>query len=75
MRGVLGCDVALDMGKPGNVEGCRTDRFRGYHDSMGLSSAARREPALGYQGAAKLIAIGLVTVGCTLMGLRKQESA
>ncbi|MFC9283001.1 hypothetical protein [Streptomyces collinus] len=30
-----------------------------------------QERALGYHGAAKLIAIGLVSVGCTLMGRRR----
>ncbi|MET8586207.1 hypothetical protein ABZX39_35865 [Streptomyces collinus] len=30
-----------------------------------------QEPVFGYYGAAKLIAIGLVTVGCTLMGRRR----
>ncbi|MFJ9732734.1 hypothetical protein ACIRUL_15490 [Streptomyces sp. NPDC101171] len=32
-----------------------------------------KEPAFGYHGAAKLIAIGLVTVGCTLMGRRRRQ--
>ncbi|MFF5026092.1 hypothetical protein ACWCPJ_16825 [Streptomyces collinus] len=34
-----------------------------------------REPALRYYGAAKLIAIGLVTVGCTLMNRRRGRPA
>lgn len=34
-----------------------------------------QEPALGYHGAAKLIAIGLVTVGCTLMSRRRGRPA
>lgn len=34
-----------------------------------------QEPALGYHGAAKLIAIGLVTVGCTLMSRRRSRPA
>jgi len=34
-----------------------------------------QESALGYHGAAKLIAIGLVTVGCTLMGRRRGQPA
>lgn len=34
-----------------------------------------QEPASGYHGAAKLIAIGLVTVGCTLMSRRRRRQA
>ncbi|WP_317447568.1 hypothetical protein [Streptomyces collinus] len=34
-----------------------------------------QEPALAYHGAAKLIAIGLVTVGCTLMSRRRSRPA
>ncbi|KUN81110.1 hypothetical protein AQJ66_24395 [Streptomyces bungoensis] len=34
-----------------------------------------QEPASGYHGAAKLIAIGLVTVGCTLMSRRRGQPA
>ncbi|WP_445281869.1 hypothetical protein [Streptomyces sp. DSM 118148] len=34
-----------------------------------------QEPAFGYHGAAKLIAIGLVTVGCTLMSRRRGRPA
>ncbi|MCF3133837.1 hypothetical protein [Streptomyces olivochromogenes] len=33
------------------------------------------ESASGYYGAAKLIAIGLVTVGCTLLGRRRARAA
>ncbi|MFF4749467.1 hypothetical protein ACWD5R_21340 [Streptomyces sp. NPDC002514] len=33
------------------------------------------EPASGYYGAAKVIAIGLVTVGCTLLGRRRTRAA
>ncbi|MGW4565974.1 hypothetical protein ACWEN3_27355 [Streptomyces sp. NPDC004561] len=33
------------------------------------------EPASGYYGAAKVVAIGLVTVGCTLMGRRRARAA
>ncbi|WEB44718.1 hypothetical protein MOV08_39170 [Streptomyces yunnanensis] len=33
------------------------------------------EPAAGYHGAAKVIAIGLVTVGCTLLGRRRIRAA
>ncbi|MER6842496.1 hypothetical protein [Streptomyces platensis] len=33
------------------------------------------ELASGYYGAAKIIAIGLVTVGCTLLGRRRVRAA
>ncbi|WP_239010271.1 hypothetical protein [Streptomyces sp. 769] len=33
------------------------------------------ESAAGYHGAAKVIAIGLVTVGCTLLGRRRIRAA
>ncbi|MFI1367508.1 hypothetical protein [Streptomyces griseochromogenes] len=33
------------------------------------------EPASGYYGASKVIAIGLVTVGCTLLGRRRTRGA
>ncbi|MFF0851096.1 hypothetical protein ACFYVM_08600 [Streptomyces sp. NPDC003280] len=41
---------------------------------LGLPGAPQ-EPAFGYHGAAKLIAIGLVTVGCTLLGRRRARTA
>ncbi|MFG2094035.1 hypothetical protein [Streptomyces sp. NPDC048612] len=33
------------------------------------------EPASGYYGVSKVIAIGLVTVGCTLLGRRRTRAA
>ncbi|MGA5565114.1 hypothetical protein ACPCUV_28660 [Streptomyces platensis] len=38
-------------------------------------SGTPEEPASGYYGAAKVVSIGLVTVGCALLGRRRARAA